>query len=222
MITDWVLFRRLAYELEGRLRGARVEGAGRLTDGRIGLALRRRGELAVLAVDAFASPPLLTLEAGGTAGEDEPGFVRALAGSLRGMVLAEVRTRRGDRLLRLRFAARSRFGIGDELELYLELVPRFGNLVLVKRDRVVAAAKEFSPAENGRRAVVAGLPYELPPLPAGDAASPRLLAAAGDAAAALLEQALSDAAMREPLYAYRSDGRLRQAHVVPLPGFDAA
>lgn len=221
MVTDWVLFRRLARELEERLQSARVDDAVRLTDGRIGLILRRRGRRLILAVDAFSSPPLVTLEDEVTSGQgqDEPGFVRSLAAALRGMVLAEVRTRRGDRLLRLRFTARSRFGVGDEAELYLELVPRFGNLVLVKRERVVAAAKEFSLAENGRRAVLAGLAYELPPLPEGAASTPRLLA---EATPALLERALSNEAMLEPLYVYRDGNRLRQAHVVPLPGYDAA
>lgn len=220
MVTDWVLFRRLAHELQERLRGARVEGAGRLADGRVALDVRRGRERLQLSVDAFASPPLVTLATDPLPLQDEPGFVRALAGSLRGTALADVRSRRGDRLLRLRFTARSRFGVGDEVELYLELVPRFGNLVLVKRDRVVAAAKEFSLAENGRRAVAAGLAYQLPPLP-GDAPSvPRLLAAAD--ATALLERALSEQALREPLYVYREGGRLRQVHLVPLPGYDDA
>jgi predicted ribosome quality control (RQC) complex YloA/Tae2 family protein len=165
MLTDWVLIGRLAEELRQRLCGARVEDAGLLADGRIGLVFRRRGARALLAIDLFASPPIVTLEDGELGIGNEPGFVRALARSLRAMALTDVTSRRNDRLLRLTFSARSRFGVGERLDLYLELVPRFGNAVLVKDETIVAAYKEFAPAENPRRAVQVGASYALPPLP---------------------------------------------------------
>jgi predicted ribosome quality control (RQC) complex YloA/Tae2 family protein len=165
MLTDWVLISRLAAELRERLRGARVDDAGLLADGRIALVVRSRGARMLLAFDLFSSPPLVTLEEGELGIASEPSFVRSLARALRGMVLDDASARRGDRLLRLSFTSRSRFGIGDRIELYLELVPRFGNAVLVKEGTVVAAYREFAPSQNPRRAVQAGLPYELPPLP---------------------------------------------------------
>lgn len=211
MLTDWVLIARLARELEQRLRGARVEDAGMLDDGRAGLLVRARGVRSLLAVDPFETPPLLTVEDVTAAGSPltiawEPGFIRTLARSLQGMTLSAVNARRNDRLLRIRFAARSRFGVGDEFDLYVELVPRFGNLVLVKGERVVAALKEFVPADNARREVRAGAPYELPPLPArartiGDSAPED-----GDAA----------------LHVYRREGGLVQAYVAPLEGVQGA
>jgi predicted ribosome quality control (RQC) complex YloA/Tae2 family protein len=208
MLTDWLLIRRLAQELEERLRGARVEDAGVLADGRVALVFRAHGTKSLLGIDLFASPPLVTLEEDGPEVDDEPGFVRALARSLRGMTLAGVSTRRYDRLVRLSFAARSRFGVGDQIELYLELVPRFGNLVLVKGERVVAALKEFAVAENPRRAVQAGEAYALPPLPA----TPRTLAQLPE----------DDARFAQPLFLYRRGGKLLQAYLAPLEGFDDA
>lgn len=211
MLTDWVLTARLALELEERLRGARFRDAGLLDDGRVGLLLRSRGTEAILAVDLFASPPHVTLEAGELAVGPEPGFASALVRSLRGMTLERVWARRGDRVLRLTFAARSRFGVDDRFELYIELVPRFGNLVLVKGERVVAALKEFSPASNPRRAVQAGQPYALPPLPF---VSPSPLHA---------DAGRAESATREPLYVYRRNGELLQAYVAPLEAMhDAA
>ncbi len=141
-----------------------------------------------------------------TAIVEEPGFVRALSRALKGMTLLEISSRRHDRLIRLRFGTRSRFGVGDELELYLELVPRFGNMILVKGESIVAATKEFTPAQNPRRAIVAGSPYALPPLPE----RPRTLGAAP-----------ADAA-DEPLHAYRQDGKLVAAYVAPLEEFENA
>jgi predicted ribosome quality control (RQC) complex YloA/Tae2 family protein len=165
MQTDWVLIRRLADELKGRLRGARVDDAGLTADGRVAIAFRQRGERLLLAADLFASPPVVTLEQGELGIGVEPHFVRVLARSLRGMSLAGAASRRDDRLLRLEFASRSRFGVGEQLESYIELVPRFGNVVLVKDGIVVAALREFAPSENPRRPVQAGSPYSLPPLP---------------------------------------------------------
>jgi predicted ribosome quality control (RQC) complex YloA/Tae2 family protein len=221
LLTDWLLVRRLGAELEQQLRGARVTGVVRLPDGRIALGLRKAGAELALAADPFASPPLLVVEAGAPAGTVEPGFIRSADATLRGTTLTAVRARRGDRLLRLTFASRSRFGVGDEAELYVELVPRFGNLALVKRDRVVAAAKEFSLAENGTRAVEAGLTYSPPPLPARPLL-PKLLAESGVDPAQFEAYAQSEAALEDPLYVYRRDGALLQAHLFALRGFEGA
>ncbi len=208
MLTDWVLIRRLGAELQERLRGARVEDAGLLADGRIALTLRRRGARPLLAIDLFAASPLVTVEEGELGIGIEPGFVRVLARSLQGMTLADVTSPGEDRLLRLTFAARSRFGVGERLDLYLELVPRFGNAVLVKDGVVVAARKEFTPGENPRRPVHSGARYVLPPLP------PRARTLAPPAAG-------TDAAA-DPLFVYRRSGELLQAYVVPMEGFDDA
>ncbi len=81
------------------------------------------------------------------------------------MRLGSVRARRGDRVLVLTFGTASRFGVESEFRLVLELVPRYGNVVLLRERVVVAAAKQFSPAENEARSVQVGLPYEPPPLP---------------------------------------------------------
>lgn len=169
MRTDPGLIARLSAEIESRFRGARVTDVGLLADGRTAIALHSRRETHLLCLDVFGTPPVLTVESGDLPIAAEPGFVRAAGAALRGSTLLSARARKGDRLLRLTFGTRSRFGIGDEIDLFVELVPRFGNMILVKRDVVVAAAKEFSLAENPARAVLAGAPYALPPLLAREA-----------------------------------------------------
>jgi predicted ribosome quality control (RQC) complex YloA/Tae2 family protein len=98
-----------------------------------------------------------------------------------------VRGRRGDRLIAFELSARSRFGVASRVRLVIELTPRFGNIVLLKDDAVVAAAKEFPRSEGARRATVAGEPYEPPPLPAppdaGDPADAFAALARGEAGA---------------------------------------
>ena len=60
MLTDWVLIGRLARELSKRLRGARVQDAGMLPDGRTALLLRHHGTPMLVAIDLFSSPPMVT------------------------------------------------------------------------------------------------------------------------------------------------------------------
>lgn len=182
MTTDWILIRRVAAELERALRGGRVTDAGLLDDGRVAIrfgGLRAAGGDAAaegeaskprrsvtLAIDAFGSPPIVTLEDVELALAVDPGWLRTAGTALRGMRLSAVRARPADRVLVLTFGTASRFGVESESRLVLELVPRYGNVVLLRDRIVVAAAKQFSPAENETRSVQIGLPYEPPPLPA--------------------------------------------------------
>jgi len=163
--TDWILIRRAAAELDARFRGARVRDAGLLADGRFALALWKRGAESLLCADLFAATPLVTVESGELPIVPEPGFVRAANTALRGTTVTAVRARRGDRILRIECGTRSRFGVESGASLVLELVPRFGNALLLKGDIVVSALKEFGRAENPVRAVESGAPNEPPPLP---------------------------------------------------------
>lgn len=207
MYTDWILIRRLALELSACFKGARVRDAGQLPDGRFALALWSRGREQLVCADVFAPTPVITVEQGELPIAAEPGFVRAAVAALRGTTVTAVLSRRGDRLLRMEFGSRSRFGVEDRSALVFELVPRFGNIVLLKGDTVVAALKEFAPSENAVRSIQAGEIYEPPPLRPGKS-SPLLT-----------EAQIAQLADRPPegeLHVYRRDGALMQAHVVEL------
>jgi predicted ribosome quality control (RQC) complex YloA/Tae2 family protein len=167
MLTDWILMRRVAAELERELRGARVTDAGVLDDGRFALRFsgrRGRGDI-TLAVDLFGSPPLVSLEPEELSVGGDPGWTRTVATALRGTRAGEVRSRRGDRVLVIDFGTTSRFGVASGAKLVLELIPRFGNALVLRDGLVIAAAKQFSPAENETRSVSVGGPYRPPPLP---------------------------------------------------------
>jgi predicted ribosome quality control (RQC) complex YloA/Tae2 family protein len=208
--TDWILIRRLAHELSKQFTGARVRDVGQLDDGRFAVALWKRGTEYLLCADVFAPTPVITVESGELPIAVEPGFVRAAGAALRGTTLTAVLSRRGDRLLRMEFGSRSRFGVEERLALVFELVPRFGNIVMLKDGTIIAAAKEFAHSENAVRSVQAGEEYEAPPLRPGRS-SPLL---SDDRLARLSEHLPEDA-----LHVYRKDGALVQAHVVELPQY---
>lgn len=210
MYTDWLLIRRLAWELNRRFAGARIRDAGQLDDGRFALAVWSRGETFLICIDVFAATPVVTVEQGDLPIAVEPGFVRAAGAALRGTALLAVRSRQSDRLLRLDFGSRSRFGVEDGYSLICELVPRFGNIVLVKGETIVAAVKEFGPSENAVRSIEAGDRYEPPPLRPGKSSPLLSEESAGRLAARMPE---------DDLHVYRRDGALVQAHLVELPQF---
>ena len=172
MQTDWLIVRRLGAELERTLRGARIRAAGLTADGHFGL----RVPSGTIVVDAFGTLPIVTLQ-GDLELEHAAGWARRMADALEGLRFEKVRGRRGDRLIAFDCAAQSRFGVASRYRLVAELVPRFGNILLLKDDTIVSAAKEFSRAENGRRAALVGEAYEPPPLPQPGPGGDPLLAA---------------------------------------------
>jgi predicted ribosome quality control (RQC) complex YloA/Tae2 family protein len=226
MTTDWILVRRMAAELEQAFGGARVTDVGLLDDGRTGVRFARARTAPTLAIDPFGSPPA-ALPVDAAPGLRDPGWLRAASTALRGTKLLRVESRHGDRVLVLTFGSASRFGVTSEFRLVAELVPRYGNVVVLRDRLVVAAAKQFSPAENEARSVQVGLPYEPPPLPRNaDGGTPQIPRALADAAAAdpgtdaaaLLAEAERNAAdAHRPVHVYRdADGTIVAAHVVPL------
>jgi predicted ribosome quality control (RQC) complex YloA/Tae2 family protein len=205
MYTDWILVRRLAYEIEERFLAARVRDVGQLPDGRFALALWRKGATQLLCADLFAPTPVLTVEDGELPIAQEPGFVRAAGAALRGKTVTAVRAFEGERILQLEFGAQSRFGVPETYALICELVPRFGNLILVKDKTVVAALKEFKRSAKASRVVRTGSPYEPPP------------ARASKSRFAIDPPPDDEAIRTSGLYVYRDEhDALLQAHVVPL------
>lgn len=211
MVTDHLLIRRAAAELDEALARMRVRDLGIADDGAFALvAAGRSGPGVTLKVMPFASPPLLWLEPSDqVALGPEPPWVRAAGRLLRGLQIAGVEARAGDRLIRVVLEARSRFGVADRYMLVLELVPRFGNIVLLKDGTVVAAAKTFAPPGDGRR-IELGEPYEEPPLGVRKAAVPVTpemeRAAGGDA----------------PLHVYRDGSRIVAVQLAPLAQHEGA
>jgi len=227
MRTDWLIVRRLGVELDEALRGARIRAVGSLADGRFALDT----DAGRLVLDVFGATPLVTLEEPGERLSGGPGWVRAAAEGLEGLRIDRVRARPGDRLLAFDCSARSRFGVQSGYRLVTELVPRYGNLVLLKGETVVSAARTFRRGGKTTRTVASGETYEPPPLVANAAQTlPRqvaeslaLAAERGDAAAREPANALlgteGDSA-RGDVFAYRdAAGRIVQVHLLPLQQF---
>ena len=188
MLTDWIICRRVAAELDAKLARARIRSAGLLPDGRAALETPR----GTVAIDFAGATPDISLEADGVPGI-VPGWSRAFAETLSGLQIRSVRARPGDRLIALECAASSRFGVASSYRLVIELVPRFGNVLVLKDDTVVVAAREFRAGGTTRRTISRGETYEPPPLPQPSRTLAQLVEAAaplaaGDSSSASLER----------------------------------
>lgn len=206
MYTDPLLIARLAHEIDGRFRGARVSDAGLLEKRRFAIAFWKQGKTELLCADVFAPTPLLAVCDRALPIATEPGFVRTTVTTLRGKTLRNARAIEGERIVQLRFGSQSRFGVVDEYTIVFELVPRFGNIILLKGETVLAALKEFR-AGKGARTIQTGKSYEPPP--------PR-----GKPARALGVAASPVEVANAPLYVYRdSSDAIVQAYIAPLPQY---
>ena len=216
MVTDHLLIRRAGRELDRALRTARVRDAGIADDGSIAVVTAARAQVRVLHVLPFGTPPLVWLgDDDALALEGEPAWLRAAGRVVRGLRVTAIRARRGDRVLKVELEGRSPFGVADRYALIVELVPRFGNVILLKGETVVAAAKTFSPGQNPARSIEIGEAYAPPPAP--DWTIPRLLAASWSESQAPELESLADG--DGPVHVYRRDGKLVAVHLVPLPQY---
>ena len=161
MRIDWRLLSRAAKELDETLAGVRITGV-REVPGGLALTLRARGGSASLHFAVFAQPPMVWL-ADDLVAAQPSGAVRAIGNAIASMTIAAVRCVPNDRILEFDLQRRSSFGVIDASRLIVELIPRFGNVILCKDGLVVAALREFSLAQNSARAIEIGRPYVGPP-----------------------------------------------------------
>jgi predicted ribosome quality control (RQC) complex YloA/Tae2 family protein len=71
----------------------------------------------------------------------------------------------GDRIVTLEFRKATPYNRDEHHQLVLELIPRFGNLILVRDGKVVDALRIFTPAENPARPILPDQPYRPPDPP---------------------------------------------------------
>ncbi len=220
--TDWLLLRRCAVELLGALRGTRCSAASTSFDRRIVLRFECAGGPRLLAIACFAPTPSVAFVSALPL-EEAPGFGRVLRDRLVGSRVLEISARRYDRVLRLRMGTRSRFGVARFHDLILELIPRFGNaLLLGEQGGIVAALQTFDATANARRTVLEGDPYEAPPIDERLRVPRALARTYGSEAERVADEIESSIEGLAPLYVYRDrEGRLLQAHLVPLSIPDA-
>lgn len=162
MRIDWLLFARAAKELDEALRGVRLTQSYETAEG-MAFGLKSRGGTATLHLAVFGNPPLVWLADEAPPDLNASGAIRAIGNVASGMIFTAVRCVQNERVLAFELQRRSRFGVVDTIEVVVELIPRFGNVIVCKDGMIIAALREFSLAENPARAIEIGRPYVGPP-----------------------------------------------------------
>ena len=76
--------------------------------------------------------------------------------------LSEIIIAEEDRIITLRFSVIDIYNQKSDLDLILELIPRYQNIILLKNEIIVDCLRKVSFAENRHRQILPGLAYDAP------------------------------------------------------------
>lgn len=167
MILDSWLIARLARDLNGLLRGARVQDISSSPSG-IVLYCYRRGASLVLQAALGGNTPLVAVDStdAKVTLRSREGWAAGVAALLRGCVIDAVQPVPNDRVLLVDLSSRSAFGLSSPTRIVLELQPQKANALVLRPGElgawvVVAAAKQFRPESSRSRATSRAQPQRL-------------------------------------------------------------
>ena len=163
----------------------RRELAEELCDGRIEKIQQPERDLLLLTIRAGGENKKLLIRASGPNArihltrrryenpKDAPMFCMMLRKQLGGARIRDIEQPGGDRLLLFRLEGRSEMGDVSQLTLAAEFLGRSANLILADGEgRILDSLRRVPLSENGGRALLPGLRYELPSRPSGLSGKP--------------------------------------------------
>ena len=169
MALDGALLSCLRQELWAALPDARIDKIHQPAREDLMIALRFKGGNRKLYLSAGAnSPRIHFIEETPENPPQPPMFCMLLRKRLTGGRLAAIRQEGLERALYLDFDCISELGDPVRLTLAVEIMGRHSNIILIGDDgRIIDAIKRVDPAMSSVRPILPGLPYEVPPAPAG-------------------------------------------------------
>ncbi|MBE6807257.1 MAG: fibronectin/fibrinogen-binding protein [Ruminococcaceae bacterium] len=169
MALDGAFLACLRQELICALPEARIDKIHQPGREELLIALRFRGGNRKLYLSAGANSPRLHFtEQAPENPAQPPMFCMLLRKRLTGGRLAAIRQEGLERALYLDFDCISELGEPVRLTLAVEIMGRHSNIILIGPDgRIIDAIKRVDPAMSSVRPILPGLPYEVPPAPAG-------------------------------------------------------
>ena len=169
MALDGALLSCLRQELWEALPDARIDKIHQPAREDLLIALRFKGGNRKLYLSAGAnSPRIHFVEETPENPPQPPMFCMLLRKRLTGGRLVAIRQEGLERALYLDFDCISELGDPVRLTLAVEIMGRHSNIILIGEDgRIIDAIKRVDPAMSSVRPILPGLPYEVPPAPAG-------------------------------------------------------
>ncbi len=169
MALDGALLSCLRQELWDALPDARIDKIHQPAREDLLIALRFKGGNRKLYLSAGAnSPRIHFIEEAPENPPQPPMFCMLLRKRLTGGRLTAIRQEGLERALYLDFDCINELGDPVRLTLAVEIMGRHSNIILIGEDgRIIDAIKRVDPAMSSVRPILPGLPYEVPPAPAG-------------------------------------------------------
>lgn len=169
MALDGAFLSCLRQELVDALPEARIDKIHQPGREELLIALRFKGGNRKLYLSAGANSPRIHFtEQAPENPAQPPMFCMLLRKRLTGGRLAAIRQEGLERALYLDFDCISELGELVRLTLAVEIMGRHSNIILIGPDgRIIDAIKRVDPAMSSVRPILPGLPYEVPPAPAG-------------------------------------------------------
>ena len=164
MPFDGLTLGAMARELRETLKDGRIEKVSQPEKDMLVLLIRAQGGNHRLLLSAAPSFPRVHLTEGTYQNPlDAPMFCMLMRKHLQGGRLTRVEQLGGDRVLKLTIENKDELGDSAPRELYLELMGRHSNLILVRDGRIVDAIRHVSGDMSRVRQALPGLPFVPPP-----------------------------------------------------------
>lgn len=165
MALDAITLALLAKELDSELQGARIDKIHQPSKDEIVMHMRKRdGNIKLLISARSGSARVCLTNESFENPQTPPSFCMLMRKYFAGAKFVAANSIKGERIIMLAFTATSEMGDTVQLDLAVELMGRYANIVAINQDgKVIDAMKRVDADASSVRQLLPGLTYKLPP-----------------------------------------------------------
>ncbi len=165
MALDAITMALLAKELDQSLQGARIDKIHQPSKDEIVMHIRKRDGNAKLLISARSgSARVCVTKENFENPQTPPSFCMLMRKYFAGAKFVAATSIKGERIIMLSFSATSEMGDTVQLDLAVELMGRYANIVAINQDgKVIDAMKRVDADASSVRQLLPGITYKLPP-----------------------------------------------------------
>ena len=165
MALDAITLALLAKELDSELQGARIDKIHQPSKDEIVMHMRKRdGNIKLLISARSGSARVCLTNESFENPQTPPSFCMLMRKYFAGAKFVAANSIKGERIIMLAFTATSEMGDTVQLDLAVELMGRYANIVAINQEgKVIDAMKRVDADASSVRQLLPGLTYKLPP-----------------------------------------------------------
>ena len=165
MALDAITMSLLAKELDEQLQGSRIDKIHQPSKDEIVMHIRKRdGNIKLLISARSGSARVCITNESFENPQTPPSFCMLMRKYFAGAKFVAANSIKGERIIMLAFTATSEMGDTVQLDLAVELMGRYANIVAINQDgKVIDAMKRVDADASSVRQLLPGLTYKLPP-----------------------------------------------------------